>query len=97
VAASPIASPPVAGFVRSGSLAALTLLNEAESGSLALRLTGSPSRASATELLPPPPGRLHCRMGNYRVSSFQLTRSARLILALQDLRKKPKERPTAFT
>jgi len=32
--------------------------NGAESGSLALRLAGSPSRASTVELLPPPPGRL---------------------------------------
>ena len=57
--------------------------NEAESGSLSLRLAGSPSRASAAELLPPPPRSATCRMSNDRVSYFQLTRSHRLILAHQ--------------
>ena len=49
----PIASPPVSGFVTYGSLAALSLHNEAESGSLALRLMGSPRPASCHGLLRP--------------------------------------------
>ena len=57
---APIASPSVAGFVRSGSLAALSLLNEAESGSLALRLTSSPSPGFVRRIAPPPAGSATC-------------------------------------
>ena len=40
-----------AGFITSGRLATLALCNEAEPGSLALRLTASPSKASTAPLL----------------------------------------------
>src|SRR6266568_2105002 len=48
---SPVASPPVAGFVIFGSFATLTLRHEAEPGSLALRLACSPREASSAGLL----------------------------------------------
>jgi hypothetical protein len=82
---APIASPPVSGFITSGRLAAPTLHNEAESGSLALRLTGSPRGASPHGLLRLTLARLPVEWAIDRVSSFQLTRSARLILALHTL------------
>src|ERR1039457_2563101 len=53
---------------------------EAESGSLALRLTGSPPE-SAGPSLEPSLVRLHAEQAIYMVNSFQFTRSARLILA----------------
>src|ERR1035437_7128665 len=53
---------------------------EAESGSLALRLTGSPPE-SAGPSLEPSLVRLHAEQAIYMVTSFQFTRSARLILA----------------
>ena len=53
---------------------------EAESGSLALRLTGSPPDSPAP--LPKPTlVRLHVEQAIYMVNSFQFTRSARLLLA----------------
>jgi hypothetical protein len=56
--------------------------NEAESGSLALRLTSSPHGASADgSPRQPPPDRLHEERVIVMVSSFQLTRSTRLSLA----------------
>jgi hypothetical protein len=82
---APIASPPVSGFITYGRLAAPTLHNEAESGSLALRLTGSPREASPHGLLRLTLARLPAEWAIDRVSSFQLTRSARLILALHTL------------
>jgi hypothetical protein len=42
-----VASPPTTGFTQSGRLATLLWRNEADSGSLALRLTRSLGRASA--------------------------------------------------
>jgi len=53
----------VAGFITYGSLAALSLRNEAESGSLALRLTGSPSPGFVRWIAPPPAGSATCWMG----------------------------------
>jgi hypothetical protein len=85
---APITSPPVSGFIipQGGSrLAALTLHNEAESGSLVLRLMGSPRQASPDGLLRPMLARLPVERAIDRASSFQLTRSARLILALHAL------------
>jgi hypothetical protein len=79
---APITSPPVSGFITYGRLAALTLHNEAVSGSLVLQLTGSPREASPDGLLRPTLARLPVEWAIDRVSSFQLTRSARLILAL---------------
>ena len=52
---------------------------EAESGSLALRLTGSPPD-TPVPLLKPTLGRLYAEQAIYMVNSFQFTRSARLIL-----------------
>ncbi len=46
-----VASPSVAGFTTSGGLAILHLCNEAESGSLSLRLMRSALGASTTGLL----------------------------------------------
>jgi hypothetical protein len=51
----------------------------AESGSLALRLTGSPPD-TPVPLLEPTLARLHAEQAIYMVNSFQFTRSARLIL-----------------
>src|SRR5208337_2309910 len=82
---APITSPPVSGFITYGRLAAPTLHNEAESGSLVLRLMGSPREASPDGLLRPTLARLPVEWAIDRVSSFQLTRSARLILALHTL------------
>src|SRR5271157_5831824 len=83
---APITSPPVSGFITYGRLAAPTLANEAESGSLALRLTGSPREASPHGLLRLTLARLPVEWAIDRVSSFQPTRSARLILALRTCR-----------
>src|SRR5690606_33050525 len=55
--------------------------HEAESGSLALRLTSSPQRASTHGSPRAPPHRLHVERAINMVSTFQLTRSARLHLA----------------
>src|SRR5208337_4171174 len=82
---APITSPPVSGFITYGRLAAPTLHNEAESGSLALRLTGSPHEASPHGLLRLTLARLPVEWAIDRVSSFQPTRSARFILALHTL------------
>src|SRR5664280_2373266 len=59
-----IASPPVSGFIIFGRLATSTLRNEAESGSLALRLAGLLPRfppAGLPRLAPVP---LHARTSN---------------------------------
>ena len=47
----PIASPPLLGFIIYGSLAACTVLHEADTGSLTLRLTRSPHEAPCAALL----------------------------------------------
>jgi hypothetical protein len=65
------------------ALATLALLrNEAETGSLALRLACSLRKASPAELPPPTLARLLAERAIYKISSFQNIRSARLILAL---------------
>ena len=78
---APVASPPAAGFTILGRLATFIWCNEAVSGSLALRLTRSLPGAS-------PGGSLHLASGSLpveraidRVTSSQVTRSARLRLA----------------
>src|SRR6266446_4500489 len=88
----PVASPPVSGFNISERLATFTLRNEAEPSSLALRLAGSPPEAS-------PDGSLHRTLGWLsveraidRVTSFQITRTARLGLAHQRRRENASER-----
>ena len=55
--------------------------NEAEPGSLALRLAGSPFEASSNELPRSTLDRLHVEWVIHMVSSFHLTRSTRLSLA----------------
>jgi len=57
------------------------LCNEAESGSLTLRLTPSPHRASTAGSPRQPPARLHGQQAITMVNTFQQTRSARLSLA----------------
>ena len=52
-------------------------------GSLALRLTSSPSRAPTMRLPASPPSWLHGERASAMVSTFQLTRSTRLILTHQ--------------
>jgi hypothetical protein len=47
-----VASRSMAGFAQSGGLATLELCNKAETGSLALRLTPSPSKASRRRITP---------------------------------------------
>src|SRR5713226_2844772 len=53
------------------------LCNEAETGSLALRLACSPCKASPVELLPLTLARLLAERAIYKISSFQNIRSAR--------------------
>jgi len=59
----------------------LRLPNEAESGSLALRLTGSPPEPHWFHCWSPPFVWLHVEQAIYMVNSFQFTRSTSLILA----------------
>ena len=59
------------------------LRNEAETGSLALRLTPLPSEASNCGLLRGPLGQLHGERTTSMVSTFQLTRTIRLRLTHQ--------------
>jgi hypothetical protein len=77
----PVASTPVAGFVILGSLATLDEVHEADSGSLALRLAGSLPEASPAGLLQLTLGSLPAERAIRRITSFQVTRSARLGLA----------------
>src|SRR2546422_952954 len=88
---SPVASPPIAGFVIFGSFATLTLRHEAEPGSLALRLACSPREASPTGLLLLTLAWLIVERAINNVYTFQYTRSARLVLAHQR-RKVPQRR-----
>jgi hypothetical protein len=92
---SPITFPPITGFTISGRLAVCMVpaiarslprtevRNEAESGSLALRLTSSPSRASSARLPWRPPRRLHVELAIHMVDTSQSARSAKLCLAHQ--------------
>jgi hypothetical protein len=59
------------GFSPSGRLAALTWFNEAGSGSLALRLTGSLHGASTRELLPALSASLHAGRSVGMMNTFQ--------------------------
>jgi len=78
-----VTSPPMAGFISSGRLATLIWCNEAELGSLPLRLAGSPSKASPAGFLRLTLGWLHVERAIVMVNTSQLTRSARLGLAHQ--------------
>jgi hypothetical protein len=75
------------GFIISGRLTAPCMRNEAESGSLALRLTPSSCGASTARLLRQPPARLHGERALTMFSTFQLKRSTRLRLAHQRARR----------
>jgi len=77
----PVASSPIPGFIFFGRLTTVILCNEADMGSLALRLACSPRKASPAELLPLTLARLLVKRAIYKISSFQNIRSARLILA----------------
>jgi hypothetical protein len=78
-----VASRPVSGFITFGRLATLRFLHEAESGSLALRLTSSSHGASAAGSPRQPPDRLHGERAITMISTFQLTQPTRLRLAHQ--------------
>jgi len=78
---SSVASPTMAGFVQSGRLATPTLCNEAESSSIALRLAGSPRRASSWGLLLSTPSWLHVGHLFDMLITFQINREASLGLA----------------
>ena len=79
----PVPSRPRLGFTLSGRLATPQKRNEAESSSLALRLTPSPPEASPAGSLRPPLGWLRVKRATHTVISFQITRPIRLILAHQ--------------
>jgi len=78
---APIASPSIAGFRILGRLATHSLCNEAEPGSLALRLACSPREASPAGLLLLTLAWLIVERAINNVYTFQYTRSARLVLA----------------
>ena len=83
---SSVASPTMAGFVQSGRLATPTLCNEAESSSIALRLAGSPRRASSWGLLLSTPSWLHVGHLFDMLITFQINREASLGLAHRNTR-----------
>jgi len=72
-----------AGFTLSGRLALPTLRNEAETGSLALRLASSLPKAPNGKSPRRPLGQLHGARAFPMVSTFQPTRFARLYLTHQ--------------
>ena len=78
-----VASRTVSGFTIFWKVDHYHWRNEAETGSLSLRLTSSPSRAPTTRLPAPPPSWLHGERAIAMVSTFQLTRSTRLSLTNQ--------------
>ena len=73
-----VKAPTITGFTISGRLATPTLCNGAESSSLALRLAGSPRRASAWGLLLSPPHWLHDGHSVVMVITFHITKEVRL-------------------
>jgi len=78
----PLLSPSMTGFIHIRRTGHFHWRNEAESGSLTLRLMRSPCKASPTRITP-----RQRSLGYFdervisKISSFQLTRSARLRLA----------------
>jgi len=78
----PLLSPSMAGFIQIRRTGHFHWRNEAESGSLALRLMRLPCKASPTRITP-----RQRSLGYFdervisKISSFQLTRLARLCLA----------------
>src|SRR5271166_671796 len=69
----------MSGFTNSGRLA-IPICVTRPKGSLALRLTSSPSQAPASGSPRPPLSRLHGERASAMVSTFQLTRSTELCL-----------------
>ena len=84
---SGVASPAMTDFSISGSMVTPSLCNEAESSSLALRLTGSPHRASVWGLLLSPPSWLHDGHQVVTMITFQIIREVRLSLTHRKARK----------
>jgi hypothetical protein len=68
---SNVSSHRISGFNSSGSLAVLTWFNEADSGSLALRLTGSLHGASTRPLLAALSVSLHAGRSVRMMNTFQ--------------------------
>jgi hypothetical protein len=66
-----VSSRRMAGFSSSGRLATLNWCNEADSGSLALRLTGSLHGAPTRRLLPAPSASLHAGRSVRMMNTFQ--------------------------
>jgi len=89
---SGVASPAMTDFSISGSMVTPSLCNEAESSSLALRLTGSPHRASVWGLLLSPPSWLHDGHQVITMITFQIIREVRLSLTHRNTRKARKNR-----
>ena len=84
----PVASPPVSGFIISGGLATFNRVTRPNRVYVTLRLAGSPFEASSVRLLARTLDWLHVEQAIYMVNTFQFTRSARLILALQSSQKR---------
>ncbi len=78
-----VATLVVAGFTTLWRAGRLHKRNEAMLGSLSLRLTHSRVGASTAELLQSSPDLLFAERAIGKVTTFQVTRSARLILAHQ--------------
>jgi hypothetical protein len=66
-----VSSRPMAGFILFGGLARSRLSNEAESGSLALRLTSPPARGFNASGCPSRCSPASCCTSNYMVNSFR--------------------------
>ena len=89
--ALPVASPPVVRLHPSRRTGHLRFPIEAESGSLALRLAGSPPDASPAGLLHPALVRLHVRTGNLHgelLSVHKISQAYPGIPTVRELRKK---------
>jgi hypothetical protein len=82
-----VPSPPTLGFTIPGRLADSRKFNEAEMGSLTLRLAFSLPQCFAPDQVTPSRDRTAtCQTDNYMASTSQLTRLTRLRLAHQDNR-----------
>ena len=84
-----VASRPISDFTPSGRMVTPKRFHEAETGSLALRLTPLPSEAPSAGLLRHPLGQLHGERTISMISTFQLTRTIRLRLTHRTIRTHP--------
>ena len=82
---------PATGFTTLWRVGHLHTCNEAETGSLSLRLMRPFLGASTTGLLPPPPDSLHGERASSTVTTFQVTRSVRLGLTHQSTQRKEED------